>query len=322
MGYILRQIEDVYKKILFARQDPDDRLYYFSQGDFPGLLSRDHSFKNKYGSNLNGRFYYYANCREDKLVVFDHGLAPWHKSYMREIEMLCRHGYPVFTFDHTGCGDSEGENIMGLCGSLSDLDDCINELNGIDSLKSMEICVVGHSRGGYSTLNIYTFHPEISKIVAMSAFVSLKTMQKQVTPFLLAPFRNRIFDLEKKTNPDYVNCSAVDSLSSCNNPALIIHSNDDKTVSCKANFNLLRRRFSNRENTQFLLLCGVDHYPTFTKSAVKLKRELFMELSKIKKEKKKNPDFIEPYIIDKYDWYKITEQNKDVWNKIFEFLDK
>ena len=33
MGFISRQIEDRYRKVLFSRHDPDERVYYFSAGD-------------------------------------------------------------------------------------------------------------------------------------------------------------------------------------------------------------------------------------------------------------------------------------------------
>ncbi len=305
--------------MLFTRHEPDDRIYYFSAGDFPGISIREFSFQSKKGHRINGWFYNYQGCKTDRIVVFDHGLAPWHRSYFREIETLCRHGYIVYTFDHTGCGASEGENIMGLCGSVSDLDDCLNALKGIEEIRSFKIYVVGHSRGGYSTINIPALHPEVSGVVAMSAFTSLRTMQRQVTPFILAPFRTHIFNLEQANFPDYVNICAQKTLLGCDIPALIIHSSDDSSVGCRANFMKLKKALSDRPNTEFLLLCDRDHNPTYTKEAVEYKKSFFKFYSKYKKKKPNDPDLP---IIALFDWHKMTEQDMDVWNKIFEFLDK
>ena len=322
MGFISKQIEGAYKKILFSRHDPDDRVYYFSQGDFPSLRAHEYEFKNKHGDLLKGKFYHYLNPKPEKLIVFDHGVAPGYRSYMREIETLCRHGYLVYAFDHTGCRDSEGENIRGLTGSLSDLDDCLSALGRIEQLKSFDIMVIGHSRGGFSALNILAFHPEVKKIVAMSGFISLETMQKQITPFILAPFRKRLFELERECNPDYVNVSAIKTLGGCDNPAMIVHSKDDATVSSKANFDRLKSALAGRDNTEFLLMTDRDHNPTFTKEAVDYKNQFTKDLVKQKKREKKNPDLIDYSFIARYDWNKMTEQDMGVWNKIFAFLDK
>ena len=322
MGFILRQIENSYKKVLFSRHDPDDRIFYFSAGDFPTLFCADYSFESKRGHSINGRFYYYNDHLTDRMVVFDHGLAPWHRSYMREIETLCRHGYIVYTFDHTGCGESEGDHIMGLCGSIADLDDCLNALKSVEQLSGMKIMVVGHSRGGYSTVNIPALHPEVDRIVAISAFTSLRQMQKQITPLVLAPFRNHLFALEREANPEYVDLCAIKTLSACDTPALLIHSNDDKTVSCKANFLKLKSALADRPNTEFLLLNDRDHNPTYTESAVKYKKAFFKELNRVKKLQKKAPTVQTPNLIARYDWRKMTEQDEDVWENLFEFLDK
>lgn len=323
MGFILRQIENRYKKVLFTRHEPDDRIYYFSAGDFPGLHRREYSFKSKKGHTVRGWFYHYLKkYRTDSIIVFDHGLAPWHKSYMREIEKLCSQGYVVYTFDHTGCGDSEGENVMGLCGSVCDLDDCLNALKKIKGISSCKIMVVGHSRGGYSTLNIPALHPEVDKIVAISAFTSLRTMQKEVTPFVLALFRRHILELERKHNPEYVDLCAIKTLSSCDTPALIIHSKDDSTVSCKKNFSKLKKALSHRSNTEFLLLSDRNHNPTFTKKAVEYKKAFFKDFAKQKKREKKDPSNIDYSFIARYNWYKMTEQDGEVWKTIFAFLDK
>ena len=195
MGFILRQLENIYKSVLYRRHDDDGSIFYFDYDDFDGLHKIEHSFLTKKGNKIHGGFFYYDDPIKDKLIVLDHGLGNGHRGYMREIEMLCSHGYLVYSFDHTGSARSEGENVMGLLGSLADMDDCLNMLKTIPELSGREIMLVGHSRGGFSSLNVIALHPEVKKVVAMSAFLSLKDMQKQVVPL---PFRRHFYELERE----------------------------------------------------------------------------------------------------------------------------
>ena len=107
MGFISEQIVKSYKDVLFRRHDPDGSMFYFDYSNFEGLVKQEYSFVTRKGNKLHGGFYCYDDPIPGKLIVFDHGLSNGHRSYMREIETLCRHGYFVFAFDHTGSDTSE-----------------------------------------------------------------------------------------------------------------------------------------------------------------------------------------------------------------------
>ena len=322
MGFISRQIEGAYKKVLFTRHDPDGTVFYFAHTDFPGLKKTDCSFLSKKGHKLNGGFYFYGIPRQDRLIVFDHGLGTGHRAYMREIEMLCRQGYLVFSYDHTGCGTSGGDHVMGLSGSLSDLDDCIKYLRSSDQFSKIEISVVGHSWGGYSTLNILGFHPDIHSVVAMSGFLSLKIMQSQIAPPIIAPYRKRLFILESHFNPDYVNSSAISVIEKTDKPILVIHSLDDATVSAKLNILKLRKETCEKENIEFILQNGKGHNVSYTREAAEYKRIFFKELKRRKKQGTLSTDEEKRAFISQYDFRAMTEQDEELWEKIFVFLDK
>ena len=92
MGMITRY----YKKFLIHRYDENGYIKYFSADDFEGLRQEAVSFLS--GKNLlKGYFYHYDGCKKDELIIFCHGIGGGHRSYMAEIELLCRKGYPVFT---------------------------------------------------------------------------------------------------------------------------------------------------------------------------------------------------------------------------------
>lgn len=321
---ISKQIEKFYKSTLLRRHDDDGRLFYFSIDDFPGLSRTPFSFKTKKGHILTGYFYHYkdfSSYGKDRLIVFEHGMGVGHRAYMKEIEMLSRHGYLVYSYDHTGCTESEGEHIMGLSGSLADLDGCISALKSEAGYEGSAISVVGHSWGGFSTLNILGYHPDIRSIVAISGFISLEEMHKQVVPAVLAPFRPSLYRLEQEINPEYVASSAIDVLFATDAPALIIHSLDDDSVSAKRHFNKLRKSLSDKPNIEFITLTDRGHNPNYTAEAVKYKAEFF-KAHKKRIKKNLHKDESHKAFLSSYDWHKITEQDTELWNKIYEFLDK
>ena len=322
MGFISRQLEKKYRDVLFVRHEPDGRLFYFSHTDFDGLKKTDFDFKTRKGHLLKGGFYYYDNPRQDRLIVFDHGLGTGHRAYMREIETLCKRGYMVYSYDHTGTGLSEGEGVQGLSGSLLDLDDCIRTLKRVSNLQGMEISVVGHSWGGYSALNILGYHHDIHSVVAMSAFISVKAMHRQLVPAIAFPIRRRLMEIERETNRLHADSSAFDVLNKSNKPVLIIHSLDDKRVDAKRNILHLRKETPERTNLEFILQNGKGHNVSYTTEAAEYKNAFYKQLKSLKKQGLLETEEEKHEFISSFDWYRMTEQDSDLWEKIFIFLDK
>ena len=161
---------------------------------------------------------------------------------MREIELLARHGYLVYSYDRGGCMESEGETTHGFSASLSDLDACIRALKADENYKGYSISVVGHSWGGFSTMNISAIHNDVQHAVAISGFSSVNNIHKQITGTLFASMRKHLYDVEYKANPDYVDFSAIENLKTTSTKTLIIHSNDDKVVKCSHHFKSSEKR--------------------------------------------------------------------------------
>ena len=315
---IRKKLEEIYRKTLFSRHDIDGTIFYFSHEDFEGLKKVPSSFKTKRGDSIRGYFYFYGAPDYSRIVVFDHGLAIGHRSYMREVEMLARHGYTVYTFDHTGCTESEGEGIHGFAGSLADLDDCMTMLKS--EFPESRFSVVGHSRGGYSTLNIPALHPEIEHIVAISGFSSVSEMQGQLIPSFAKKIRAHIYGVEEQDNPDYITAVAYDSLKTTKTKALIIHSEDDTTVSVK-HYKKLESALKDMPNIRFLLVNGKAHNPHYTEDAVKYKDAFFKSYKRHKKKGKLETPEQRAAFINSYDWHRMTAQDDVVWQEIFSHLD-
>lgn len=319
MGFISKQIEKVYKSVLFRRHDPDESIFYFSHKDYDGLMAEEFSFVSKRGHHLKGNFYCYPDFIPGRLIVFEHGMGNGHNSYFAEIELLCRNGYLVYSYDHTGCNNSEGEHIHGLSGSLSDLDDCITALTGKAGYTEEQISVIGHSWGGFSSLNILKLHPNLQSIVAMSGFISIPAMHQQLVP---KAFRNQLLELERRTNPDYADSNAIQVLSNTDRPLLIVHSTDDATVSHKLNFVALQNALKDKSNIVFLSVSGSGHSPHYTADAFAYKESFFRQLKWYRRKGKLNTKEQRIAFASRYDWHKMTAQDMDVWNSIFDFLIK
>ena len=317
-----KQIEKIYRSRLYNRCDDVGVAHYFSASDFPGLRCQTYSFPANAGHTLQGWFYSYDKPIPGRLVVFDHGMGGGHRSYMREIECLAKAGYLVFAYDHTGCMESGGENTNGFAQSLNDLDACLKALKQLEILRDRTISVVGHSWGAFSTMNIAALHPEVTHVVAMSGFVSVKDMVNQNFSGILKGYRQGLYALERKANPDYVGYHACKSLAETNAQVLLIHSADDPMVKKEVHYDALHKALSGKKNVQFLLVDGKAHNPNYTKDAVKLlaayTRELTQKLKKLELgtvEERKT-------FLQTFDWWAMTAQDESVWKVILETLAK
>ena len=314
-----KQIVNLYKGMMYRRCDDTETVFYFSPEHFPGLHVEPLSFKASAGHTLKGYIYHYDNPIHNRLVVFDHGFGGGHRAYMKEIEMLCRHGYKVFSYDHTGCMESEGETPNGLSQSLCDLNDCITMIKSHAEFSGMDISVMGHSWGAFSTLNITALHPDISHIVAMCGFVSVPEMVKTFFSGLMKGFRTPILELEKTSNPEFVKYNAVETLSNSNTKALLIYSENDPM--CKrVHYDILSSNLINKENVHFLFVQNKSHNPNYTEDAVKYLDEFGKARAKLVRKKNLTQNDKSTFV-SSFDWDKMTVQDENVWNSIFNHLD-
>ena len=311
----------MYKKTLLKRLDPDGTLYYFSKEDFPGLCSEEYSFPGHKGQRLAAYLYYRGEKRTDRLIMFEHGMGSGHAAYMQEINKITEQGYTVFTYDHTGTRCSEGENIGGFSQSLSDLDKAYRFVRSMPEYNTADISVIGHSWGGFSTMNIAAIHPEITHAVALAGFISPKAIQEQVFSGFLKFYRKAIFKSELDAFPDYAEFDARKSLKDTKTKVLIIHSKDDPTCHFDNHFGELKKVISDNENVEFLELDGKGHNPNYTEDASKYLMEYVHEKSKLMSQKKLITPDRKKFFLARFDWDRMTAQDERVWQKIFEHLD-
>lgn len=316
-----KQILKIYKGMAYTRCDDNGTAFYFTAKDFEGLNCEPYPFKSSKGYNLAGYLYYYENPIEKRILVFDHGFGGGHTSYMKEIEMLCRHGYIVFAYDHTGCMKSGGENPNGMAQSLCDLNDCIATLKGDARFEGYDFSVMGHSWGGFSTLNISALHHDISRIVVLSGFISVELLVNSYFGGLLKPYRKPIVELEKSSNPEFIEYNAIKTLEKSKTKALLIYSDNDMLCSKKVHFDTLKNSLEGQENIKFHLEIGKGHNPNYTTDAVEYLGEFVKARTKLLKQKKPLTDKEKKAFVSSFDWDRMTKQDEEVWKRIFEHLD-
>lgn len=310
-----KQVVNGFKGMMHSRCDDTETVFYYSANDFEGLKSEPYSFTSSAGHTLKGYIYSYENPIEGRIIVFDHGFGGGHCAYMKEIEKLCRHGYKVLSYDHTGCMESGGDTPNGMAQSLCDLNDCISAIKTDERFSGLDISVMGHSWGGFSALNISALHPEISHVVVLSGFVSVEELISSFFSGIMKGYRKAIMKLETDANPKFVKFNAVESLSKSNAKILLIYSDNDALVKRK-HYDILKNALEGRENVDFMLVSGKGHNPNYTEDAVKYLGEFSKARGKLLRKKgvtaEEKADFVASF-----DWARMTNQDEGVWERIF-----
>jgi pimeloyl-ACP methyl ester carboxylesterase len=314
-----KQVVNMFKGMMYTRCDDTETVFYFSAENFPGLKKESYDFKSSLGHTLRGYLYCYAAPTPGRLIVFDHGFGGGHRAYMKEIELLCRHGYLVLAYDHTGCMESGGETPNGFAQSLCDLNDCITQVKSDARFAGLDISVMGHSWGAFSTLNITALHPEISHIVAMCGFVCVEEIVGTFFAGPLKGYRKAVLKLEKESNPKFYEYNAAKTLFDSGVKALLIYSEDDAMCK-KIHYDILAESLAGKENIRLMLVQNKGHNPNYTHNAVKLLGEFGKARAKLARNKKATKEEKAAFVAS-YDWNAMTAQDKSIWDEIFKHLD-
>ena len=316
-----KKVVGFYTAQFFNRCDDKGLAHYFSHADFPGLRQQPFDFKSSLGHDMKGWFYCYDEIIPGRLVIFEHGFGGGHRSYMKEIEMLCRRGFLVYTYDHTGCMESGGDSPRGLSQSLRDLNDAINALQATPGFRDLKISVMGHSWGAFSAMNIAALHPEVTHIVALSGFVSVEEMVGQFFSGILKGYRKAVLKLEQESNPDFVKYNAARTLADCAAKVLLIYSSNDKLVIREIHHGILTKALEGKADTRILLEENKGHNPNYTADAVAYLAQYTADLTRKLKDKKLNTEAEKKAFRDNWDWDRMTKQDEKVWAEIFRALD-
>lgn len=304
---------------LLVRHDPDGWCRYFAPEDFEGLLFDRFSFASAEGEALVAYAYYYGEKDTRHPLVFDHGMGPGHRSYMRDIAHLASRGFTVLTYDHTGTGESGGASIRGLAQSLSDLDAFLTYLKSTEEFRGADYRVIGHSWGGFSTYNVAAYHPEVTHVVPISGFRNVRAMLIDQMPGFLRHYVDAALETERENNPRFVDADAVDSLMRSKAKLFAVHSIDDPVVPYETHFALVEHALAEREGSTFLTYHDRAHNPYNTPDAVEYLHAFYDARAKMQKKKRASKEEKDAFVA-RFDFSRMTEPNLELWDEVCEFL--
>lgn len=303
----------LYKKKFVCRYDKEVGVPYYSHLDFNGLKQESYSFVNSKGIEIKYFYYYYDNYKQDKLILFLHGLGPGHCAYIAEIEQFAKRGYKVLTLDYTGCGESKGKLMKSLNTPTRDT------MELLDYLKlDKEIIVSGHSLGGYTGINILNLRKEISKAVLIAPFLlgELEIQALIKKPILV----KGILKYERKYDPEYYDLNNIEFLKNTTKNLLFIHSNTDVMVPTNTSYDKVVEL--NNPNIKTILIKDRKHNPNYTDAAVNYMNEVFGTYQYLLKQRKIKTDQ------EKIDYFKdvslskLVEQDEKLFDQIDDFINK
>ncbi len=309
MGFIVNH----YIKYFVHRYDKEVGIPYYSYKDFKDFKCEDNSFTNSYGINLRYFFYYYANYKKDKIILFCHGMGPGHTAYIAEIEALARRGYKVLTLDFAGCGESGGKYLGSLNKPTRDVIDLLNHLN----LKE-QIILMGHSMGGYTALNTLCLRKDITKVVAISPIIQiepllqLNTKSKFITKHLLR--------YERKVNREIFDINIPKYLENTTDDVFVIQSTDDQMVPYGMSLKVIEGIKNPHIKTKRYE--GRKHNPNYTDNAISYMDSVFGKYYALLNEKKIKTDEDRINYFKDVSLAKLVEQDEQLFNEIVDFIEK
>ena len=246
---------------------PDRRFSYDKRfEDFAGETRETVHFTS--GDNILTGYIYGGDIPHPKgLVVFAHGIYAAHESYIGIIMWFKTHGWRVFTYDATGCGNSEGRNAIGLVQSAVDLDSALSFASGYDGLSDLPVYIMGHSWGGFAAAAVLGIRKrDIRAVVSVSGYaypeemlmlgaeyVLGKPLALLFTPFAVLTHRAR--------SGRYARLDAVSAINGCDVPVLIVHGEKDDYVDFGKVSIVSKRESIRSHNTAYEILTGdtADH---------------------------------------------------------------
>ena len=306
---------------VLGRYEEDPAQYYYSVKDFPDIKSKSFNINGSKGI-LKGYFYFYKNLNPDNIIIFDHGIGAGHNAYFKEIEYLARNGYTVYSYDHTGCVNSDGEGILGFAQGVNDLDHVLNGILQDKLFSNSKIKLVGHSWGGYNAMNVAQFHPEVTHVVSLAGFLSARSLIEQYLPNFVMRYSKEVMARERQINPEYADLDARNSMKKSNAALMHLQSTDDTKVEFELCYPLLYDALKGRAKTTFITVDHRCHDPQRTVNAAKANKTMLDELNTLRKKNKLETTLELKAFKDSYNWDIITEQDPDIWKKILLFLDE
>lgn len=258
----------------FNKRFETNEYFKYELNDFENLKRTKDEFASNDGQLLVGYKYYKDDIVGAKgLIVISHGLGGGgHNRYMNYIDYFTSNNYLVFAYDNTGNDESEGNSVNGLSQSVIDLDYALRHIKTSDNYKDLPILLVGHSWGAYAVSSVLNIHTDIKAVLSISGFnktIDIITEQGKtiVGPFIhvLKPY---LSFYEYLKFGKYSRYSSIDGYSNESTKVIIVHSEDDSTISYASSYERYYQEY--KDDSRFTFISFKDHghnYPLGSKAS-------------------------------------------------------
>jgi alpha-beta hydrolase superfamily lysophospholipase len=216
----------------FRRADRPQFSAYLRYEDIPEYDRRVVQFKS--GRNtLTG--YLYGEGNGKGLVVIAHGLGGGAENYLAETIYFVDQGWAVFAYDCTGSHASEGDSTVGLAQSMLDLDAALTYIEGEDDLNHLPVMLFGHSWGGFAVASVLNYDHPVAAAASVAGFNSPIEMTFEQGKRVLGWFAYFEYPYmwlyQTMLFGKAAWASAVDGIDKAGIPVMIIHGDEDSTIS-------------------------------------------------------------------------------------------
>jgi len=244
---------------MFARSEKGEYSAYLHYEDVAGEVEREELSFDSHGNTLKG--YLYGQDHTDGLVVISHGLGGGAESYFSEAMWFAGHGYQVFSYDNTGCHESGGKNCVGLSQSVIDLDAALSYIEGESRFDGLPVYLYGHSWGGYAVTAVLNYDHEIAASASVSGFNKPMDMILEWTEDMMGGVLARIEQPYIRIYQQILfgknaNLAAVDGINRTDIPVLLIHGDQDDTVTFDGAGTIAYRDEITNPNVQYKVCDG------------------------------------------------------------------
>ena len=177
---------------------------------------------------------------------------------------------------------------------------------------------MGHSLGGYTSLNLMALRKDIKKAVVISGFLTVGS--------LLQTFTNSRFithflcRYEKKTLPQYSKIDVLNYLKTTDDDLLFFHSVDDPMVKYSISMKVVEQiDNSHIETVKYL---NKKHNPQYTEAALEYMNEVFGKYNRLSASKNITSDEERIAYFKDVSLDRVTELDEKVMGKILAFIER
>jgi len=207
---------------------------------------------------LSGILY---KTNSNSAIIISHGFASTkdRPRLIRLSEELHDRGYTVLRYDFGGCGESDNREI-NVANQIQDLQTAISF---VKDLGYQKIGLVGESLGGLTTLKTYS--KDIGAIVLYApvtdakepSFLQDETFRKELKEkgYIKHLKNGKLYQVSQKYVDERLSIKPKELLNDINCPVLIIHGDNDQTVSLDYSRNALKYL----PNAKLEVIVGGDH---------------------------------------------------------------